>query len=575
MFTYIKNKILSLIREYGIVNFFYRTHEKILKISYDESEYKYSLSNDLNAKTEVFKERPMISIVVPVFNTPQSYLCEMIESVLAQSYTNFQLCIWNGGSTDPCVDETIKEYARKDPRIVYHFDQQNSGIAINTNKAIQLATGEYVGFLDHDDKLAVNALFECVKKINHSHPDIIYSDEDKISEDGKKHFCPHYKPDWSPDLLRSYNYICHFLVVKSELLYKVNFIRTGVDGSQDYDLILRLSNLTNSIEHIPKILYHWRVHKNSTAGNSFNKNYAFLAGKKSLDYDLHMAKIIGEVQKGDFPGAYKVVYTPPLDIPVSVIFVGHWETARSIIDFLYERKKFFECDLHQLFIINKNNEFSEPTSEKEVEEQLQIKCEIVTGENYLSAVNNIVNKVSTEHIILVDQSITLLNKEWINIMLAASMDCKTAVLGPKIIFKNKVYSYGIAITHNSIIDIHHGIHRKHFGYFGRCRIVQNTSATNPMFILFKKSYCLQVGGFDEDFKDETGILDFCYKARKFGKFIKLIPNELGRKSSVFKEKEIIYDKEMFFKKNVVLEKRDRYFPINERIFSRYLTKRIK
>ncbi|HWQ96370.1 MAG TPA: glycosyltransferase, partial [Candidatus Methylomirabilis sp.] len=255
-----------------------------------------------------FKYNPKISIVIPVWNTYKKFLELAIESVLKQTYDNWELCIADGGSTNPDVKTILKKYIAKDPRIKVTFLSKNRGIALNSNEAISLATGEFIGLLDHDDELSPFALYEVVKWLNeHPDADLIYSDEDRLSPEGYR-IDPFFKPDWSLPMFLSTNYICHFLVYRHSLLQKVSGFREGFDGSQDYDLALRAVEKTSEekIYHIPRVLYHWRITPLSSSSGREAKPYAYIAGKKALEDYLSRNNIEGEVIELKDPGSYRV-----------------------------------------------------------------------------------------------------------------------------------------------------------------------------------------------------------------------------------------------------------------------------
>lgn len=254
-----------------------------------------------------FRYRPKISLVVPVFNPEPQFLVEMLDSVLAQTYGDWELCIADGKSNDE-VAKILKEYTEKDVRIKVLFLDKNYLIAENTNRAIALATGEYMGLLDHDDLLTPNCLFEFVRHINESnsnnYPDVLYSDEDKIDDSSKLFSKPYFKPGWSLSLIRTHNYMCHLTIFK----FKRDevFLRTEMNGAQDYDLYLRLTESAKKIVHISKILYHWRIHDKSTASSPETKKYTHEAGRRAIETHLKRLKIEGWVLDGKLPNSYKI-----------------------------------------------------------------------------------------------------------------------------------------------------------------------------------------------------------------------------------------------------------------------------
>ena len=314
-------KIISLmsrlsgeIRKNGITNTYYKVKEKRAKNlelrNYDQERLIVLPTEeelDFQRKQE-FAEKITFSIVVPTYHTPELFLRQMIESVLGQTFCRVELCIADG-SSDDSVETIVNEYQKIDSRIQYKRLEENKGISENTNEGLKLATGEYIGLLDHDDLLELHALYEMRMELE-KHPDaeVLYSDEDKVTFDLQHYFEPHYKPDFNPDLLRSNNYICHFLVMKRELLEKIGGFRPEFDGAQDFDLVLRLTEKAKKVVHIPKVLYHWRSHEASTAANPMSKLYAYEAGRRAVEAHLERCGEKGIVTDTRFYGFYQTKY---------------------------------------------------------------------------------------------------------------------------------------------------------------------------------------------------------------------------------------------------------------------------
>ena len=290
-----------------------------------EEAYQIWIKNNEPTKKEIEKQRkvkfeyqPKISILVPMFNTPYNFFDELVDSLINQTYTNWELCLADGS---PKEDETLKPIINKDERIKYKFLNENKGIAGNTNECIKMATGDFIALFDHDDLLPVFSLFEVVKAINENPGvEFLYSDEDKITTLDKPRFSPHFKPDFSLDFLRANNYICHFSVFKKELMDKLEGERSKYDGAQDFDIILRMAETTNKIVHIPKILYHWRVHPNSTAqAETDSKPYAFEAGVTVVQDHIDRLGLKGKAEHGASLGTYRIKYDVIGEPKVSII----------------------------------------------------------------------------------------------------------------------------------------------------------------------------------------------------------------------------------------------------------------
>ena len=288
---YTVQKGLRYLKHYGLKEFWIRLHER-----FEPEEVPYGPWYEAYRPTEEtlekqrkrkFPDGPLISIVVPAYLTPERFLRQMLDSLLAQTYQNWELCLANGSPEDPDMQLVLRSYAEMDKRIRYEDLKENLGIAENTNAAFAMARGDFIALLDHDDLLAPNALYEIAAALEeHPEADVIYTDEDKVTTDLSEHFQPHLKPDFNLDLLRSNNYICHFTVIETAFLKELK-LRSGFDGAQDYDLVLRAYAAGGQFVHVPKVLYHWRCHEASTASNPQSKRYAYEAGQRALeDYCL-------------------------------------------------------------------------------------------------------------------------------------------------------------------------------------------------------------------------------------------------------------------------------------------------
>ena len=281
----------------------------------------------IQLKLPSLKSRPLISIVMPVFNTEPAELTAAIASVLAQSYPNWELCIADDASSKPEIRPLLEDFQRKDARIKLHFSTQRGGISSNANAAWQMATGDYVAFLDHDDTLSPHALaYVCEALDRHPSADLLYSDEDKIDVKDTR-FDPFFKPDWSPDLLLSENYICHLLVLKQDLVRTIGSFHSDCDGSQDYDLILRAVEHANQIHHIPKVLYHWRAGASSTASGIQNKQYALEAAQRAIQGYAQRSGKPMRVEPGAIVGRWRMRYDVPPGIRVSIIIASGGKTG--------------------------------------------------------------------------------------------------------------------------------------------------------------------------------------------------------------------------------------------------------
>ena len=269
-------------------------------------------------RREKFDFQPKISIVIPLYKTQEKYLRQLIETIKEQTYPNWELCLSDGSGANSPIAGLLESLAASDERIKVVSHEESLQISENTNAAIEIATGDYIAFADHDDELTPNALFECVKALNKNRDvKVLYSDEDKMSMDGHKFFQPHFKPDYNPDLLCTVNYICHLFVVDRKVIEQVGTLRKEFDGAQDYDLVFRCVEKTITA-HVPRILYHWRVHQVSTADNPISKTYAFEAGQRAIEAHLlrcgEHAEVLPELDRGFYRVRYKVQGNPKISI---------------------------------------------------------------------------------------------------------------------------------------------------------------------------------------------------------------------------------------------------------------------
>lgn len=340
------NKIFSMmsrltgeIRKNGISNTYYKVKEKRAKnLALGDYESKRLAALPSKEELEAQSKRNFVrditfSIVVPAFHTSEDFLRQMIESVLGQTFCRVELCIADA-SSDDSVEKIVREYQKKDERIKYQRLAENKGISENTNEALKMVTGDYVGLLDHDDILESHALYEMrLALAKNPNADVLYTDEDKVSFDLQHYFEPHLKPDFNPDLLRSNNYICHFLVIKRELLECVGGFRKEFDGAQDFDLVLRLTEKAECVVHIPKVLYHWRSHEASTAANPMSKLYAYEAGRRAVEAHLERCGEPGVVTDTRFYGFYQTNYRIPKELSMNlVLFSCNGENPKKILN---------------------------------------------------------------------------------------------------------------------------------------------------------------------------------------------------------------------------------------------------
>lgn len=320
-------KLKGLARRYTPKDLYIKIREK-LSAPYGEygQEFQSYLPTPEELKSQreyIFTNEPLLSIVVPTYETEELFLRQMVDSVVEQTYSNWELCIADGSPSGK-VEQLLAAHYSQEPRIKYRRLHKNEGISGNTNQGFAMASGDYIGLLDHDDLLVPSALYEVVKRINETSADMLYSDEDKVSSDLSQHMEPHFKLDFNRELLMGNNYICHFLVVSREVVSRAGGLDSRYNGAQDFDFVLRCSEVAGRIEHIPKILYHWRMHAGSTAGNTDSKPYAYQAGRRAVEESLRRNGQKGIVTMSEDLGFYRTCYPVPEGITLGICC---WEKA--------------------------------------------------------------------------------------------------------------------------------------------------------------------------------------------------------------------------------------------------------
>ncbi len=473
-----------------------------------------------------FKHNPKISIVIPLFNTKQVFLKDIIDSILYQSYGNWELCLADG-STEASVGEYIeKNY--DDARIVYKKLEKNEGIAGNTNAALAMATGDFVVLSDHDDILERDAFFEIVKLYNENPKlEIIYTDEDLTEETGKRFMSARFKPDYNPDFLCSINYICHIFAVKKSIMDEVGGFRSEYDGAQDWDLILRCCEKTEHIGHVSKILYHWRAHQESTAGNIDSKQYAIDAGRKAVADHYERIGVRAELEYTDIFVMFRPKLIPAGEPKVSIIIANkdQKETLQTCVESILEKSTYPN---YEIVIVENNSTTDEIFA---YYKELQTKYEnikVVTyegGFNY-SKINNLgAANASGEYLILLNNDTEVISPDWMERMVGFCQRESTGIVGAKLYYPDDT------VQHSGVV-IGLGGFAGHVlmlsspqdaGYFGRLKAVQDISAVTAACLMIKHSVFEEVGGLDEDFIVALNDVDLCLKVRGKGYLIVLDP----------------------------------------------------
>lgn len=498
---------------------------KLKKIAED---YYISAQRREQEENAQFPKDIKFSVLVPLYNTPDSFLKAMIESVQAQTYKNWELCLADGSDKEHSfVGEICKKYAGKDERIKYEKLEKNLGISENTNACIRMVTGEYIALFDHDDLLHPSALYEVMRAICEHGTDFIYTDENTFSEEPRDAYNPHFKPDFSPDTLRSYNYICHLSVFSRELLDSVGYFRSEYDGSQDYDLILRLTEKAKKVFHIRKILYYWRAHKNSVAQDVGAKPYTVAAAKKALAAHLERCGLKGEVLDASVPTTYHIKYEIDGNPLISVIIPNkdHTDDLDICLKSLYEKSSYKNFEL----IIVENNSTEKETFEYyEALTQKHGNIKIVTwkGNFNYSAINNLgVSYAKGEYILLLNNDVEIINGSCLEEMLMFAQRKDVGAVGAKLYYSDDTVQHAGVILGlgGTAGHAHKHFARSHPGYMARASIAQNLTACTAACLMMRRDVFDEVGGLDESFEVAFNDVDLCMKIRKKGYLVVFTP----------------------------------------------------
>jgi GT2 family glycosyltransferase/SAM-dependent methyltransferase len=476
-----------------------------------------------------FLFRPKISIICPIYNTPFKLLTECINSVLSQSYDNWELCIADDNSKNEKIRKLIKQYSKEDKRIKYIFRKKRGNISSASNSALKIATGEFVGFLDHDDVLEPNALFEVVRVLNeNSKADFIYSDEDKLKLNGER-VDPFFKPDWSPDLFLSVNYLAHFSVIRKSLVDKVGGFRKGFEGSQDYDLFLRVIEQARFIKHISKILYSWRRTPGSTAAMYSNKDYAFKTSIRALKESLMRRNVKAKVTQGLWQGSFRVQYKVLGNPKVSIIIPTKDKVSylRKCLDSILINTTYKNYEI----ILISNNSLEKETFDylDEIKKNPMVSFyEFNKPYNY-SQINNFgVEKAKGDFICLLNNDTKVITSEWLEEMISLAQRKEIGAVGVKLLYPNGLIQHaGVVLGITSELS-----ERGVAGHVQKMQpdlpvnsvilsskdLLRNFSAVTAACLVVEKSKFLEVGGLNENLAIAFNDVDFCLKLMEKGYF---------------------------------------------------------
>ena len=519
----------------------------------DEDYRKWLKEQEISKEHKKFSYQPLISIVIPVYNVSEKLLRECLDSILNQSYDNFEICLSDDASSKKETISVLKEYENKYEKVKVVYRKKNGHISEATNSALELAKGEFIGLVDNDDVLDRDALYYMVEKLNDDkNLDLIYSDEDKLDYNGERCF-PHFKPDFSLDTFLSSNYFCHFTVIRKSIIDKIGGFRGEYNGAQDYDLFLRVIDETKNIGHVSKILYHWRMTEGSTSSGGSHKNYAYDAGKRALEDYFKRNHIMANVHLIGSPEMYRIEYLYKKEPKISIIIPT--KDKKDVLDTclksIYEKTEYSNYEV----IVVDNNSREEETfalmnSYKNKHNNFKVKrleCEF----NYSYINNEAAKEASGEYIVFLNNDTEVITSSWLHDMVGYASQKHIGCVGAKLLYPNQTIQHSGVVVGVGGIAMHAFVStgRMQYGYFGRLVSVYDWSCVTAACLMVKKSKYLSVGGLEEDLKVAYNDVDFNLKLLDSGYYNVVLPNvELFHYESLSRGNDMREDQIKRFKK---------------------------
>lgn len=520
--------IKGLLKRYGILGLINKALERSRSpmLAYTKEYMRFMPTEEelLRQRREPPAYAPLISIVVPLYETPGQYLRELIDSILAQSYTNWEICFADGSRTDGAAS-VVLAYAEKEKRIHYRKLLKNGGISENTNGGFAMARGEYIALMDHDDLLCANALYEMVKCLNEAYAEeertlaMIYSDEDKINGDGTLHSRPHFKPDFNLEFLRRNNYFCHFLMFSAALLQKAGGLKKDYDGAQDYDFVLRCVDAGAHIRHVPKILYHWRIHEGSTAGNSADKSYAFDNGCRAIEAHLKRRKEDGTAKVTSGLGVYEVSYA-----------------LRGVYSITVA------ADKEQLLDIRRHYQ-----KESFADQEYEFRIQYLQTDRFFHGIEK---DCAGDYLLYLGKNVKAEPKGLIESLLGICQHSQTGIVGAKLLTnKRRVASCGLIYdAGGNLIPSCGGLPAEYKGYFLHAVIPQNVSAVSFGCVMLRTDALKKLGGVEDAFGGIYRDADYCFRLAEHGYRVVITPEVTAIQRDGSRKEECEADRALFYER---------------------------
>ena len=564
LIKYIKSFFIVLKRGGNTSNLFINQNEYIKWFNNQNKVDKY----------EKLKYKPLFSFIIPTYNVSRKLLSECLNSLLNQSYDNFEICIADDCSTNEETIDTLKEYIKKDKKIKVTFRKQNGMISKASNTAISMAKGEFIVLVDNDDLVEKDALYYIAKALNNNKKlDLIYTDEDKIDFKGKL-MEPHFKPDYSPDTFMGVNYICHLTCLRKSIVDELNGFRSEYDGSQDYDLFLRVLDKTDRVYHIDKVLYHWRQTPTSTAGYLGNKSYAYIAGKRALEDTLKRRKLKGEVLDNPRVSTYLVKYGNNNEL-VSIIIPmkDKANVTRRCLESIYQKSTYRNFEI--ILIDNNSIEKASFDMIKEYEKKydnfksIKLDCEF----NYSYINNQGVKYANGEYLLFLNNDVEVIDDDFIEYMLGYARQDHVGCVGIKLLYPDKLVQHaGVVLGYGGVAGhVYVARSSEDNGLFGRLAMPYNYSAVTAACMMISKKKFLSVKGFDENLKVALNDVDLNIKVLNKGYYnvclsnVKMLHYESktrGYEASSEKHNRFLKEQEYMKNKWGNIITKDKYFSKN-------------
>jgi len=487
--------------------------------------HKWIKKYEKESPIEELEYNPLISIVMPVYNVESKYLTECIESVLNQTYQNFEICIADDCSTNKDTLDCLKKY-ENNPKIKIKYREKNGHISEATNSAIELATGEFIGLLDNDDLLKENALYENVKILNkNKNLDLIYSDEDKYDLKHERAL-PVFKPDWSPDTLMSHNYICHFALIRKTIIDKIGGFRKGVEGSQDFDLFLRISEVTNKIHHIPMILYHWRMIPTSTSMNIESKSYVTDRGIRVLEDALKRRNLKGKVVRHDSHTFYSIKYDCPKNKKTTII-INYKSTIYNLLMCLREIYKNTDSYFDIIILNYKKENIDDKIKTYSEKNKIEV---IKVNNDFAKVMNKIVSETNSKFIAFLDDNCETRTKNWLDTMIGHASQKHIGAVGSKITLgTTQILHGGMILGLRNSVAFNSNVGKQFFdsGTMFRMLVPSNFSCVSGACLVFEKK---KLKKFDENVNIKYWDINLCLDLLDKGYYNVLLPEVVINKS---------------------------------------------